>query len=102
MKKAPNTTTAPTGQIAPFGLRLLPELRERIEAAAKESGRSMNAEIVTRLQESFEPRTVKIDLTVDEGATVGDIKRVLERLKPEIGADEPIELTLTTFKKGER
>lgn len=53
MAKAPKTTTAPTGQIAPFGLRMLPELREKIEAAARESGRSMNAEIVARLDASL-------------------------------------------------
>lgn len=50
---APNTTTAPTGQIAPFGLRMLPDLRDRVEQAARTSGRSMNAEIVARLNSSF-------------------------------------------------
>lgn len=54
MAKSPNRTTAPTGQIAPFGLRLLPEQREKIEEAARVSGRSMNAEIVARLAQSFE------------------------------------------------
>lgn len=53
MAKAPNTTTAPTGNIPPFGLRMLPELREKVEAAARESGRSMNAEVVGRLEQSF-------------------------------------------------
>ncbi|WP_426391928.1 Arc family DNA-binding protein [Variovorax sp. R-27] len=53
MAKSPTTTTAPTGNIAPFGLRMLPELKERIEAAAKASGRSMNAEITDRLERSF-------------------------------------------------
>lgn len=33
---------------------MLPEMREKIEEAAKEAGRSMNAEIVARLQQSFE------------------------------------------------
>lgn len=33
---------------------MLPELKERIEEAARASGRSMNAEIVGRLQKSFE------------------------------------------------
>jgi hypothetical protein len=33
---------------------MLPELRARIEAAARDSGRSMNAEVVYRLQRSFE------------------------------------------------
>jgi hypothetical protein len=53
MAKAPKTTTAPTGNIAPFGLRMLPELRAKIEDSAKESGRSMNAEIAARLEDSF-------------------------------------------------
>ena len=56
MAKTHNTTTAATGNIAPFGLRMLPDLREQIEAAAKASGRSMNAEIIARLQQSFDTK----------------------------------------------
>nr|WP_312374912.1 Arc family DNA-binding protein [Delftia acidovorans] len=47
------TTTAPTGQIAPLGLRMLPQMRERIEQAARDSGRSLNAEIVHRLAQTL-------------------------------------------------
>lgn len=36
-----------------YPLRMPQELRERLAEVAKESGRSMNAEIVARLQESF-------------------------------------------------
>jgi len=36
-----------------FPLRLPPELKEKLENAAKESGRSKNAEAVYRLEESF-------------------------------------------------
>lgn len=39
--------------IVPLGLRMPPEVKEQIEAAAKANGRSMNAEIVARLQASF-------------------------------------------------
>lgn len=53
MAKTPKTTTAPTGNIAPFGLRMLPELRQKIEESATAAGRSMNAEIVARLNRSF-------------------------------------------------
>lgn len=45
------------GNIAPFGLRMLPPLRAKLVAAAEESGRSLNAEIVSRLEASFEPET---------------------------------------------
>lgn len=61
MKKSPNTTTAPTGNVAPFGLRMLPDLREKVERAAKASGRSMNAEIVARLDSSFSERDALVD-----------------------------------------
>ncbi len=37
-----------------FPLRLPPELREKLEEAAKQSGRSKNAEAVYRLEQSFE------------------------------------------------
>ncbi|KQX40893.1 MULTISPECIES: Arc family DNA-binding protein [unclassified Ensifer] len=40
--------------VPPFGLRMLPELKDRIAAAAAENGRSMNAEIVARLQATLE------------------------------------------------
>lgn len=51
---AKKTETRPaTATINPFGLRMQPELRERLEAAASESGRSLNAEITSRLEQSF-------------------------------------------------
>lgn len=40
-------------QLPSYPLRMPPEVREQVEAAAKSSGRSMNAEIVARLQASF-------------------------------------------------
>lgn len=38
-----------------FKLRLTPGLKIRIERAAEENNRSMNAEIIARLEESFDP-----------------------------------------------
>lgn len=62
MSRARNTTTAPTGSIAPLGLRLLPELRSQIETAARTNGRSLNAEVSARLQASFEaPSTERVN-----------------------------------------
>lgn len=40
--------------IAPFGLRMQPDLKERIQAAADANGRSMNTEIIRRLEISFD------------------------------------------------
>lgn len=38
--------------ITPFPVRLPPELRERLESAAREAGRSLNAEILHQLQQA--------------------------------------------------
>lgn len=46
-------TRAPTSHIPPFGLRMQPDLRMKLEEAAVATGRSMNAEIVARLEASF-------------------------------------------------
>lgn len=39
--------------INPFGLRMPPQLRKQVEESAKENKRSLNAEILARLEESF-------------------------------------------------
>lgn len=40
--------------IAPFGLRMQPDLKDRVEKAAKTNNRSMNAEIVYRLEQALD------------------------------------------------
>lgn len=51
--------------IVPLGLRMPPDLKDRIEAAAKTNGRSMNAEIVSRLQASFDQSSLKQSVNAD-------------------------------------
>lgn len=43
-----------TGHIPPFGLRMQPDLKARLEESATAAGRSLNAEIVSRLEASFQ------------------------------------------------
>ena len=88
MAKAPNTTTAPTGQIAPFGLRMLPELKERLEVAAKATGRSMNAEIVARLQQSFDGGGDKD--ARDKLMVAGFVLRMIQNTVPDAAVQEDI------------
>ncbi|MEJ1465007.1 MAG: Arc family DNA-binding protein [Candidatus Sedimenticola sp. (ex Thyasira tokunagai)] len=67
--------------IAPFGLRMPSELKESIEATAKANGRSMNAEIINRLEQSLAAEEkakafkdgdpLKSMLTVVEGMSQG-------------------------------
>jgi hypothetical protein len=40
--------------IPPFGLRMMPELKQRVEAEARANGRSLNSEIIARLEWSLE------------------------------------------------
>lgn len=40
--------------IVPFGLRMQPNLKQRIEAMARANNRSLNAEIVSRLEASLD------------------------------------------------
>lgn len=47
----------PMRNINPFGLRLQPHLRSKLEDAAEASKRSLNAEISARLEESFQDDT---------------------------------------------
>jgi len=54
-----------------FQVRMPSGLRDRIAAAAKVSGRSMNAEIVIRLQQSFE-----LDTPALETATVDQLRQL--------------------------
>lgn len=47
----------PMRNINPFGLRLQPELKARLEEAAKQNKRSLNAEIAARLESTFNGMT---------------------------------------------
>lgn len=40
--------------ITPFGLRMPPDLRKKVEKSARTNRRSLNAELVLRLQDSVE------------------------------------------------
>lgn len=48
-----------TRDIAPFGLRMQSDLKERVKEAAKSNNRSMNAEIVATLEEKYPSLRVK-------------------------------------------
>jgi Arc-like DNA binding domain len=49
-----------TRDIAPFGLRIPAELKERIEKAAAKNLRSLNSEMVVRLEDSLDADDKKL------------------------------------------
>jgi hypothetical protein len=58
----------PMRNINPFGLRMQPELKAKIEAAAEKNRRSINAEIHARLEESFADENNKIPVSETDAA----------------------------------
>jgi hypothetical protein len=76
--------------IPPFGLRMQPDLKARVEESARRNGRSLNAEIVQALEQFFPPEP-SIDELLDEiermtssvynKAVPGYRKKLFERLR---------------------
>lgn len=71
--------------ITPFGLRLQPSLKRRVEEAAKANGRSLNSEIAARLEASFgddqsklEKRTASLETAVL--GLIGEVAAIREHL----------------------
>lgn len=81
--------------ITPFGLRMPSDLKARVDAAAESNGRSINAECVARLQESFEARADIAALPV--GVLLDEIiqrlgARVQIVVSPEVAQQEGLHL----------
>ena len=82
--------------ITPFGLRMPSDLKARVDAAAESNGRSINAECVARLQESFEARADIAALPV--GVLLDEIiqrlgARVQIVVSPEVAQQEGLNLS---------
>lgn len=68
-----------------FNLRVPTELKQKVEGAAKESGRSINAEAVYRLEKSFD-EPVSFNSTDAEMMTkivASSMKKLIDELKNE-------------------
>lgn len=84
-------------QLPPYPLRMPDDMRMAVEQSAKENGRSMNAEIVARLQASFEnplSKVLTINLIADEETRVKELNAVIEQLKPYLHPEQPLQVTL--------
>lgn len=81
------TTSRDTG--TQHKLRMPPALKEKLFSSAKEMNRSLNAEIVARLEESFEPElkvseTLEFQLMMqsylEQAKQIKELKEMLEQV----------------------
>ena len=79
-------------------LRVPPELKQKIEDSAEKNNRSQSAEMVARLEQSFEPE-VKVSATLefelmkrsylDQAQQVKELKEMVEKLIKQL-IDHPV------------
>ncbi|ODT01668.1 MAG: hypothetical protein ABS49_00780 [Erythrobacter sp. SCN 62-14] len=75
--------------ITPYGLRMPPDLKEALDASARQNGRSLNSEIVARLQQSIEAdQTVPDFVTPELYQQVKVLGQELEGLRAQVRALE--------------
>ena len=74
-------------QIPPFGLRMPPEVKEEIERLAEQNRRSLNAEIVVRLEQSIRQEG-RLCITAEElRKLIRDELRAAKNLPDQIDGD---------------
>ena len=84
-----------------FKLRMTPEIKDAIEAAAKANNRSMNAEILSRLERSFKESDLSKTLTeletiIEAFKTVFDVELTLMKKRY---SKENIDVSLKEYLK---
>ena len=75
--------------ITPFGLRLQPELKRRVEEAARANARSLNSEIAARLERSFDSECVPDFITPDLLARVAAVEKQVFEIIEFLGMKKP-------------
>lgn len=66
-------------EIAPFGVRMPPELKERLNQQALSTGRSMNTEVVARLWASLEKAAPLVARSPAPDPYIGEVLTPLEK-----------------------
>lgn len=81
-------------------LRIPADLKDALADAAKVANRSLNAEIVARLQQSFDPLpmpVLTVNLITDENTRASEVKDALEKLRPYLRADQSLDVNITSL-----
>lgn len=74
-------------EITPFALRMRPELRKKVEEAAAENKRSLNAEISARLEQSFARKDPSTN-PEEQLYSVAEIKYFIEKATKDFIAEK--------------
>ena len=76
-------------------LRLPSDLHARIQVAAENAGRSMNAELIHRLEMSFDKgQALEITIHADKGLTMRELQEVLKEINHHVSPDQSISFNL--------
>lgn len=81
--------------IAPFGVRMPPELKARLEKSAKKNGRSLNAELVFWLQKAMDAEDEEQEEAVDGFRYIEGLKitpRESQAMKYMADRDDPLKM----------
>ncbi|HGJ5869380.1 Arc family DNA-binding protein [Arsenophonus nasoniae] len=73
------------GDIAPFGVRMTTELKDRLHEEARRNTRSLNSEIVKRLEDSLSKENQQLSENKDDFENrISMLEDMIEKLKKEI------------------
>ncbi|MCB8769424.1 Arc family DNA-binding protein [Acinetobacter soli] len=93
----PFAMTEDDNKVVTMKVRVTPEFREKLATTAKENNRSMNAEIVDRLEKSFENnQSSYIEAFTDAGVKI--ISHVMTSLKESGLSDDQIKRIFNDLK----
>lgn len=79
-----NEERKPMANIPPFGLRMQPDLKAKVEDAARSNNRSLNAEIIARLEESLDGSEHVWGAINNVAETLEKVQKTLERIAPRV------------------
>ena len=107
--------------VPPFGLRMLPDLRQRLEEAAEANERSLNSEIVARLEDSLSEKSEDklssiqqtaemsmltmlnfIEIIMDTDETGTAVKEIAKNVRAQFRKDHPDHPLLKTLTEIDR
>lgn len=74
----------PSAKQDQFVLRLPDGMRDELKTVADQNGRSMNAEIIARIEESFEGSERVWDTLNNMAETLEKVQQTLERIAPRV------------------